>query len=621
MLVTNEEEYRAVWTAVARLDAGEELAIDTETTGLKPYLDTELRGISLAFLGETRYVPVSHPGSWNVPDLRPLAAALSTTKALPLLHNAKYDFAVLERAMRWSPPARYRDTQILAWLTDENRRHGLKALGSYFFGEDEAGEQKALKALMKGVTKAEAYKQLREEGLSVAEAKALSGELSAGSKRTWADLTAEEIAPYAEQDASLTLRLYRRLLLDPEMEAVAPAVQHRHDFQDVIYRMERVGVAVDEGRILTARERNARRAAEIEAQFDVNLGSAKQLARLVYEDWGLPIHERTDGGQPSTSREALEALAGSHEGLDLILEHRRLTKANATYFDALLENLDPTGRIHAWFNTVGTVTGRLSSSGPNLQTIPRDDTLPEVRAVFCAGEGYELVSFDLKQAELRFMAALAREHEMMEALEAGRNLYVETADAVICSPSCTKSAEGKCLAHYTFGKALVLSWPYGVGPRKFARNFTKGTGRLVTAADVRLAKQMIGGFEDKYPNLAQAMGNLAAYADTTGRLQHLQPGYFSRFTSPAIPYPIPGYTALNRLCQGGVAHFIGNVMGELESPLSDLGGRIVLQVHDNVVCEVPPGVAGQVHTLIQRIGDNLNPLSDMPLRWDAKSGL
>ena len=137
--------------------------------------------------------------------------------------------------------------------------------------------------------------------------------------------------------------------------------------------------------------------------------------------------ERTATGAPSTSKAALELHAGAHPGLDLILEYRRLQKASATYFDALLEGVDSAGRIHTTLNSTGTTTGRFSSSAPNLQNIPRDGTNSDVRDVFVAAPGYELWGFDLSQAELRIAASLAGEAKMLDAFLDGRDIYLNTA--------------------------------------------------------------------------------------------------------------------------------------------------------------------------------------------------
>jgi hypothetical protein len=325
---------------------------------------------------------------------------------------------------------------VLSWLEDENRRRGLKYLGERFFGEDAAAEQRHLKELMKAETKAEAYKRFRAEGNSAADAR-LHSETGRIPGKTWATFTAEDIADYAAKDAHLTSRVYEFLLAHPEYAAIEPAVQRQHDVQAAAYRMTRRGIGIDKFRAvslnLAALNQSAAIAAEFEREYGRDPGSdseeggsilrsPKQLGHVIYNVWGLPVSERTDSGKPSTAAAVLESMAGEHPGLDRILEYRRLVKA-AQFYDGLLEHVDQDGRVHPGFNVVGTVTGRWTCSDPNLQQIPKASTNKDAKGLFVARPGYELVSFDLKSAELFVAASLAGDDEMMAALtEEGRSL-------------------------------------------------------------------------------------------------------------------------------------------------------------------------------------------------------
>ncbi len=597
MLIQSMKDWYQVRTALADLRSDERFAIDTETTGLRPWLDTELRGISLYVRGETYYIPISHPGGWNMPHTDGIVDALSTCAAMPILHNANFDRAVLESSLGISPFRNYRDTQIIAWLEDENRPKALKALGEYFFGVDAKAEQVALKQLFKGRNSAECYKELRANGLPVAEAKERSKQMSAESKRTWKDLTAKEIAAYAEQDAKLTYDLYDTLVRDSEYAAVETAVQRMHDLQDTVYRMVKRGIQINPAEVERQSEEAYDRMTEISLKFDVNLDSPLQLAKLIYNEWGLPLTERTESGKPSTSRAALEAMAGMHPGLDHILQYRRLAKSIGTYYDPFLDTCDEAFRIHPHVNVVGTVTGRFSYSDPNLQTIPRDGTIAGIKDCFTARPGKILVSYDLKSAELRFMASLAGETELIRVLEEGGDVYQLTADRI----GVTRQ----------IGKSLVLSWPYGVGPVKFSR---------ASGLTVKEARHVIADFEASYPNLTRTMSQLSTYADLQGRLPLLEPGRFRRFVGPHLQWPVPGYTALNAACQGGVADFMGNVMIRIEEYAEAIGAEMVLQVHDSLVFEVEPGTQHMLCTELHRLADELNPIS-MPLVWTMSEGL
>lgn len=594
MLVSTIQEYNFVCDRLTQLRAGERFAIDTETTGLRPWGDTTLRGISLYMRGETYYIPVSHPGGWNVPDTTALRDRLNYVAAMPVFHNANYDRAILERGIGYAPYHKtYRDTQILAWLEDENRPKALKKLGAEFFGQDASAEQAALKKMMRGESKTESYKKWRDLGFSVAEAK----EKSVATRRTWADLTAEEIGPYAEQDALLTYQLYDRLVDDAEYPVVESAVQRMHDLQDVVYRMVKRGLQIDPEMVRQQKRHAEIKMGVIREGFTVNLDSPKQLAKLIYEEWGLPLTERTENGAPSTSRATLEAMAGLHAGLDEILQYRRLGKSVSTYYDPFLDAADEAHRIHCSVNVVGTVTGRFSYSDPNLQTLPRDGTIAGVKECIVAKPGYTLVSYDLKSAELRFMASLANETPLIEALERGDDIYQLTAVRIGTSRQVAKS--------------LVLSWPYGVGPIKFSR---------ASGLSVKESRAVIAGFEASYPNLSGTMSKLSLYADIHGRLPLLEPGRFRRFTSPSLGYPVPSYTALNAACQGGVADTMGNIGIQIEPIAEELGAEMVLQVHDSWVFECLPGTEHELYKQLQRVTDEVNPLS-MPLVWKMDYGV
>lgn len=679
-LVTNLGELVVVLRDLVSLGAHEVVAIDTETTGLALYTGDVLRGVSVAYRDKSAYISVTHPDSWNVPPHlhRALSDALSTHLfALPVFWNAKFDFHALELGLGWPIPERYVDAQAIYWLLDENQPKSLKKAGARLFGTDADAEQRALKAMMRGESQADAYKRLRialaerlaahkDQCVDTAckheafrEAAAVTKERAkreAAPGRTWANLTAEEIAPYAEQDTVLTKALYEWETREsaPDYAKVEPAVDTHLRLIRVVQRMERRGLGVDLEQVRELREHNLARMAEIEAAFPVNLASPAQLGRLIYDEWQLPVQERTETGAPSTSRDALEALEALHDGVDLILEYRRRSKLVSGYCDTLIQRTDSDGRVHASFRTTGTVTGRLSCNDPNLMTVPRDaegggaGILAAIRSCFVPAPGFELWSYDLSQAELRYAASLSKDAALRDAIESG-DVYQATADAVFCTETCQHSEKGKCAVHRPKAKALVLAYPYGVKARKFARMMLKGTGRLpkecpfwahkrdwdsgfcfdcgdvvrhksCNRCDSCAAKVILDGFETKYPNLADTMSRLAKYANSTGVLPLLHPGRFRRHKSPALMFPIPGYTALNSANQAGVAGVMTDVMICSERDTDRLGAHLVLQVHDSLVYEVPPGQADALRLILQSVLNRVNPI-DMPLYWEAKQGV
>lgn len=622
MRVTNAAQYAELCLRIRELSADDTIAIDTETTGVALWTKDVLRGVCIGFYGSAWYIPVSHPGSWNVAETESLRLSLEACPAMPVYANAPFDWRSLEAGIGLAPPlARYRDVQVIGWLMDENAPKALKKMGARFFGEDEAAEQRHLKSLFKAETQAAAYKRGRAAGLSVADAKAV--EPIPG--KTWATLTAEDIAAYAAHDADLTDRVYHHLLAQPEYAEIEPAVQRTHDVQAAAYRMTRRGVAIDVDAAVSLRreamvaytgiayefERYGRDPGSYSEEGGTAISSPKQLAKLVYETWGLPVTERTDSGAPSTAAVVLEAMAGEHPGLDKVLEYRHLVKA-AQFYTALLEHVDADGRVHPGFSIVGTVTGRWSCREPNLQQIPKASTNADAKKLFVARPGYELVSFDLKSAELFVAASLADDADMMAALsEPGRSFHKETAAGVFGSDE---------EPFYTLAKNLNYGIPYGIGPKKFATYIAKGRREKQTAAHYRQAKDAIDGHRAKWPKLHAAIQNCTMYADLTGRLPLGWPGRFRHFTSPTQAWPVPGYQAFNSAVQGGVAMLVNDVLLAVEGPAACIGAVPVLAVHDSLVFECPAGEGWMLAELLQRGSDSVNPFK-MRMEWDMKQGV
>jgi DNA polymerase I len=596
------EQVERIIDDLARLGPRDAVAIDTETTGVDLWKGDVIRGISIAYGESGWYIPISHPDSQNVSAdaARRIATALDDTDALPILHNAPFDWQSLSQVGMPRTP-RYWDTQLVSWLMDENTTHTLKGLGAMIFGEDERAEQMALKALFKGESTQDVYKRLRAEGWPVQAARLEAKDLAQASRKTWATLTACDIAPYAEQDARLTLRLYewqRRQLAKGGDTDPTPDLQRKHDFQLLVDRMVQRGVGVDVEAIERNRAASLARIWEIEPAFEgVNLNSPKQLAKMIYEDWGLEIPAYTPTGNPSTSRETLEQLEGAHENLDLLLEYRRLAKRVSTYYDNLLAGADANGRVHPGFCCTCTVTGRLSARNPNLMNLPRGDTDPEVKTVFRPTEGMELWEFDLKSAELFVGASIAQDDDMLAALESeGRDFHTETAMAIF------GNAEGN---NRTLAKNLNYGIPYGIGPTKFANYVVKGTGRAVTEQDVRYSRYLIQRHRMTWPRTHVAIDRMSAFAKAHGYLPLKQPGRFRHFRSPGVL--VPAYTAFNAAVQGGVAEVMQSWMLNLEDPLGELGASMCLQVHDSLWLETPPGSEVAVTDLLQRVLDDVNP--------------
>lgn len=635
MLVSTTEHYEKVLDELTLLSRmGGALAIDTETTGLDIYIDDVLRGICLSYrldddldtLPLSYFIPTTCPDSVNFPA-EPIVAAINTHAGLHTYHNAIFDWAALALTCpSFVPPKRFHDTMVFSWLQDENTTHRLKDLGAIYLGEDARAEQQALKELFKGQNKSDIYRQLRLRAewkdRPAAEAKEEAAALAEASKKTWDTLTAEDLAPYAAKDAEITLRLTE--LQVGRWGSDAAPLNRELDFQHIIYEMIKTGITVSVDEARRQHQDAEHRLNQILDKFNCNINSNKQLAKLLYEEWGLPVLNTTKKGAPSTNRSTLEKHVG-HPGVRDIMEAKRLGTAISNYYRPLSRATGRDGRVHASFSSTTTRTGRLSCSKPNLMNIPRGDTLIGVRDLFVPEDGYELWEHDIVSAELFFQADFCQDENMIRALVNGEDLHNMTA-ALVFGPDFTGLQR-------RFGKNMNYGFPYGIGPVKFSGYMVEGTDEVATACphwhavdkwhkprrcdDCHACKaaEMLQGFREAYPKLVKVMNGLAAIAKRDGKLPLHKEGRYRHFKSPGrlVPY----YTALNAIVQGGVAEFMKDVMLNLHEPLKETGSRLCLQIHDELVTESPIGVGEKIAPLIKEISDQVNPLS-IEIRWDSK---
>lgn len=606
--------------AIARLPEQTWVAIDTETTGLDLYAGDVTRGVSVAYRTSdgddvvSDYYPVTHPNTDNV-DPAPLVEALRTTRATHIYHNAGFDWTAMEQLGLDPQYVRYYDSNVLAWMQNENNLSKLKVQAERYLGADSGEEQRALKRIMAGYNAPDLYKRIRP-GIRKGMTKighAWAAERAAASKKTWATLTGDDIAYYAAKDTDLTLRLMELQRSPHFMDSeTLPWLgeQTMLRTQAVVHRMVKRGVKVDlERSQALAREYNAR-IAEIEAEFAGqidNLNSNPQLARLVYGEWGIEPTHFTDTKQPSVNQEALLEMEGDHPGVSLILEHRGLSKMVGTYLNPMNTWSDDEHRIHSSLNVTGTVTGRFSSSHPNLQNIPKNSTDDTVKKLYIPSEGFELVEYDLHSAELYVGASVCGDMAMQAALsEPGRNFHKETAQGIF-----GRSDE----PYYTLAKNLNYGIPYGIGAKKFALYLVKGLRKPFSRALVSQAQGIIDRHRKLWPVTHKAIRRLTNYADEHDYIPMIVPGRFRHFSG--WTQSVPAYTAFNAVVQGGVAEIMKLWMLESEGPLIEWGARMVLQVHDSLWIEQPPGIEPMVTELLQSTLDGINPVS-MRLTIDAK---
>lgn len=560
-------DYETVLTEAAlerwleRLRTAGLFAFDTETTSLD-YMQARIVGVSFAVEpGEAAYVPLAH-AYVGAPAQLDRDAALE--KLRPLLEsdahrkvgqNLKYDMSVLANHGIELAGIAF-DTMLESYVLDSiATRHDMDSL--------------ALKYLdHKTIT----YEEVAGKG-----AKQLSFD----------QVPIEAAAPYAAEDADVTLRLHRALW--PRLEREPALVRVFRDIDlplvPVLSRMERTGVLVDTGMLARQSRELAERLRELEAEAQrvagqpFNPASPKQIQEILYDKQGLPVLAKTPKGAPSTAENVLAELALDYPLPKLILDHRALSKLKSTYTDRLPEQVDArTGRVHTSYQQAVAATGRLSSTDPNLQNIPvRTEEGRRIRQAFIAPPGHRIVAADYSQIELRIMAHLSQDAGLLQAFADGEDIHRATAAEVFgvarerVTPDQRRSA-----------KAINFGLIYGMSAFGLAKQL---------GIDRNAAQDYVDRYFARYPGVK-------AYMDATRARAHEQ-GYVETVFGRRLYLPeinvrnqqrrnAAERTAINAPMQGTAADIIKLAMIRADAWLREDGvrARMIMQVHDELVFEV-----------------------------------
>jgi DNA polymerase I len=582
---------------VTRLSASPMLAIDTETTSTDP-MRAELVGMSLSWEeGSGYYLPLRHTGGPNL-DWNAVADILRTPLADPRLpkagHNAKYDWTILERA-GLTPSAPAFDTMVAEWLCNPASRNlGLKDMGFIRLGV----EMTPIEQL-----------------------------IGKGAKQITMDLVpAEKAAAYASADAEVTLRLVAPLRKDlQERNQVSLFQDVEMPLIGVLGAMEQEGVRLDEsyleglGRDWQIELQQIEVQAQEIAGRPFNLNSTQQLADVLFGQLGLTppdASRKTAAGKYSTAADVLEGMRGQHPILDMVLRHRELSKLRSTYVEALRTEVHPaTGRVHTSYNQTGTVTGRLSSSDPNLQNIPTRTTEGRrIRRAFIAAPGNVLISIDYSQVELRLAAHMANDGGMIEAFRRGEDIHAATAAAVYGVPLAEVTP-----AMRRHAKAVNFGLLYG----QTAFGLTRSSDLTLAEADEFIKKYFerfsgIRGYVDGVKREAVERGYVETLLGRRRYFPELAAG--SRIDAQARGRA--EREAINAPVQGTAADVMKLAMIRMPAALDQagFGARMILQVHDELVFETPAHNARDVVHIARQVMESAMVLS-IPLQADAKIGL
>ncbi len=579
-----------------RLARADWIAFDTESTSTDP-LQADLVGISLAVEeGTGYYIPVGHrTGEAQlaletvVSVLKPLMEDPRTPK---LGQNLKYDLLMLKRSGIEVANLAF-DTMLAEWLIDPSSRHlGLKEMADHY-----------LDARMTHI----------EELIGKGKAQV-----------SMAEVPVSSAAPYAAADAEVSLRL--RPLLQEKMDAAGATANLFRDLEmplvPVLAEMEWNGISLDVPFFQVMSAELSQRLAEIEKQiyasvgYAFNINSTQQLSKVLFESLRLSPPDRkkkTASGHYSTSADVLEELRGQHPVVDMVLENRELAKLKSTYADTLPLQVNPrTGRVHTSFNQTGSVTGRLASSDPNLQNIPtRTDLGRKVRNGFVAAPGCRLLSIDYSQIELRIVAHAAQDEAMLAAFRAGQDIHATTAAAVY---GVGLSQVSKAMRRHA--KAINFGLIYGMSAFGLSRSTDLTLGE---------SENFVKAYFQQFPGVKSYLDETRRLAARQGYVETLlgRRRYFPNLINPVNQAlrAREEREAINAPIQGTAADIVKLAMIRLPAALKQAGSRarLLLQVHDELVLEVPQEDIEETVRLVRGVMENAYPLS-IPLETEARSG-
>jgi DNA polymerase-1 len=545
------------------------IAVDTETTSLD-YMVADLVGISVATKpGTAAYIPFGHD-YLGVPEqlsrdfvLNEIKPILENPQIKKVGQNLKYDMSVLAQHGINLQGVAF-DTMLESYVLDSvATRHDMDSLALHYLDK-----------------KTISFIEIAGKGAS---------------QLTFNQIALDQAGPYAAEDADITLRLHQALW--PQVEAQLPLKTLFQEIElpliKVLSRIERTGALVDDTLLFQQSQELAERLAELETQAwdlagqEFNLASPKQLAEILFEKLEIPVVKKTAKGAPSTKEEVLQELALDYPLPKVLLEHRGLAKLKSTYTDKLPTMINPaTKRIHTSYHQAGTATGRLSSSDPNLQNIPiRTAEGRRVRQAFIAPVGHRLIAADYSQIELRIMAHLSCDKNLLKAFQQGQDVHSATAAEVFSVNLAQVTTNQRRSA-----KAINFGLIYGMSAFGLARQLNISR---------KQAAEYIELYFERYPGVQNYMNEVRHAAAENGFVET----HFGRRlylpeinSSNGMRRQAAERTAINAPMQGTAADIIKLAMINVDNWLQSrqLKSRMIMQVHDELVLEVPEAEYQQV---------------------------
>ncbi|MGQ0526716.1 MAG: DNA polymerase I [Alphaproteobacteria bacterium] len=574
------------------------VCIDTETTGITPAKAT-LVGISLAVkVGRAAYIPLGHtqetdllghgsdvikqlPMRETLEKLKPL---LEDDAVLKIAHNMKYDWQMFAKAeIRVHP---FDDTMLLSYVLDgAAHSHSMDNLSSLHIGwqpvsyEDVAGKGK--------------------------------------NKVSFDRVDIMKALPYAAEDADITLRLHKILKPRLALEKMASVYENiERPLVPVIAQMELNGIRIDPAVLKEMSRDFGKRLLVLEQEIyklagtEFNIASPKQVSQILFEQMGLQGGKKTAGGDWSTTADILEKLAAENEIARKILDTRQLAKLKSTYTDSLQEEINPaTGRVHTSFGMAHTTTGRLASSDPNLQNIPiRTEEGRKIRTAFVPADGCVLLSVDYSQVELRLAAAMANVKALKQAFTDKEDIHTLTASQVFDTPLDKVTGELRRAA-----KAVNFGIIYGISGFGLAKQL--GTSNSEAADYIRK-------YLARFPEIQDFMEAAKQEARTHGFVRtHHGRKVIIRGINDKMLKQGAERQAINAPLQGTAADIMKIAMTRMPAALAGakLSVKMLLQVHDELVFEVPLAEAEKTADVVRRVMERVVDLG-VPLEVESGSG-
>ena len=569
------------------------VSVDTETTSIDARA-AEIVGLSFATrIGQGVYIPLAHRYA-GAPAQLPREEVLGRLKpwledprAKKVGQNLKYDMHVFAGAGILLKGVAH-DTLLESYVLEAHKPHDLDSLSQRHLGR-------------KGLS----YDEVTGKGVA----------------RIGFEQVSVEIATrYSGEDADFTLHVHETLWTQIQRESLLTKIYQDIELPvaQVLWQMEHNGIEVNSQLLISQSDELAKKIEALEAQAHslagqpFNLGSPKQLGEILFGKLGYAPVKKTATGAASTDEDVLEKLAEDYPLPRVLLEWRSFSKLKSTYTDKLPKMVDPkTRRVHTTFSQAVAVTGRLASSDPNLQNIPvRTPEGRRIRQAFVAPAGFQLMSADYSQIELRIMAHLSEDAGLLKAFLAGEDVHRATASEVFGVPLDQVSGEQR-----RYAKVINFGLIYGMSAFGLARNLDIDRG---------VAKNYIDQYFAKYPGVLRYMDNIRATAKAKGYVETV---FGRRLWLPEINSPNgprrqgAERAAINAPMQGTAADLIKLAMIQVQRALEaeKLRSRLVLQVHDELVLEVPQDEVDTIRALLPQKMEKVASLR-VPLIVDVGVG-